>query len=828
MRQSVHHQRIRRLALLCIIALGVFAMLFPGAGSLPVRAISSNIVISEFRTRGPNGSNDEFVELYNLSGSAVNIGGWKINGSNSAGSTSTRLTVSAGTILNPGCYYLATNSSTPSYSGSVPGNQTYTTGIADDGGIALLDSLDVVIDQAGMSAGSAYKEGTVLARLTTNVNRSYERKPGGGSGNGQDTDNNSIDFQWLAPSDPQSLSSGCLPYTPTSTPTPSNTSTDTDTPTSTNTPTETGAPAETQTPTQTETPSATPTPTETAANTPTPTPTFTPTVITPGAVVINEVMWMGTTADANDEWIELYNTRSFPIDLTGWTLTFGSTTINLGSAPDAVTATIPAGGYFLLERTDDITVSDIPYDQRYTGALVNAGTIITLRDSSSIVIDTANGDGGPWPAGGATLRASMERIDPAAPDSDGNWATNDGINRNGLDVGGNPIRGTPKQPNSTTYPTATPTSTATLTATATPTASPTAFPARAIAINEVMWMGTTADANDEWIELYNTTGSDIPLTNWTLSIDDGILPEDTVINLSGVIPAGGYFLLERTSIDTVIDEPAPPCVGQTYAGSLANDGRILNLRDPSFISIDTANGNGGPWPAGLESPRASMERINTGPDTDGNWSANYGHVMNGHDADGNPIRGTPCQPNSNLVPTPTPTAFARVSAVRLNEVLPNPGPSEWWLEYGLTHTPEEYVELYNVGGEPVDISYWMIDDKIGGSDPFIIWPGAIINPGDHWLLYVGGLNISFNDDGDSARLLYPDGSVVDEVSWNAQMKDDYSISRDVAGVGTWRFDWRPTPGMGNAPHAVGSRLGLKPTPVVAGIRVARTWDDGAW
>ncbi len=458
MRKSAR-QRIRRLALLCIIALSVFAVLSPGAGSLPVRAISSNIVISEFRTRGPNGGNDEFIELYNLSGSDVDISGWKINGSNSAGSTSTRLTVAAGTILNPGCYYLATNSSKTGgpYSGSVPGNQAYTAAITDDGGIALLDSLDVVIDQAGMSAGSAYKEGTVLAPLTTNVNRSYERKPGGGSGNGQDTDNNSNDFQLLAPSDPQSLSGGCLPYSSTSTPTPSTTPTDTDTPTSTNTPTETGAPTETQTPTQTETPSATPTPTDTATNTPTPTPTFTPTVITPGAVVINEVMWMGTTADANDEWIELYNTRSFPIDLTGWTLTFGSTTINLGSTPDAVTAIIPAGGYFLLERTDDTTVSDIPYDQRYTGALVNAGTIITLRDSSSIVIDTANGNDGPWPAGDATLRASMERIDPAAPDSDGNWATNDGINRNGLDVGGNPIRGTPKQPNSTTYPTATPT-----------------------------------------------------------------------------------------------------------------------------------------------------------------------------------------------------------------------------------------------------------------------------------------------------------------------------------------------------------------------------------
>jgi hypothetical protein len=33
-------------------------------------------------------------------------------------------------------------------------------------------------------------------------------------------------------------------------------------------------------------------------------------------VVISEVAWMGTQASANDEWIELYNTTSAPIDLT--------------------------------------------------------------------------------------------------------------------------------------------------------------------------------------------------------------------------------------------------------------------------------------------------------------------------------------------------------------------------------------------------------------------------------------------------------------------------------------------------------------------------------
>jgi hypothetical protein len=102
-----------------------------------VQAISTNVVISEFRVRGPNGGNDEFIELYNLSGAPVAIGGWKIRGSNNTAGVSDRATITAGTILQPGCHYLLTNSAAGGYSGAVAGDQTYTTGVDDDGGIAV-------------------------------------------------------------------------------------------------------------------------------------------------------------------------------------------------------------------------------------------------------------------------------------------------------------------------------------------------------------------------------------------------------------------------------------------------------------------------------------------------------------------------------------------------------------------------------------------------------------------------------------------------------------------------------------------------------------------
>ena len=173
---------------------------------------SQDIVISEFRFRGPSGGNDEFVEIYNLSANPVNIGGWRLRGSNNAGVNSVRATVPAGVVLPAGCHYLFTNNGANGYSGATPGNVTYGTGITDDGGIAISGPVgnDTPVDQVGLSSGSAFKEGTPLASLGgSNLNRSYERKPGGASGSGTDTDNNANDFQLITPSDPQA---GVVPF----------------------------------------------------------------------------------------------------------------------------------------------------------------------------------------------------------------------------------------------------------------------------------------------------------------------------------------------------------------------------------------------------------------------------------------------------------------------------------------------------------------------------------------------------------------------------------------------------------------------------------------
>jgi hypothetical protein len=244
-----------------------------------------HLVISEFRTRGSNGADDEFVELYNPTGAAVNIGGWTIKRSTSCGSsTYILLNITSGTILQAGQHFLAATTT----SGIPSPDQTFSPSLADDGGLALVNTAGTVIDQVGMCISTIFREGSNLLPLSGNANRSYERRIGG-STSCYDLDNNTADFVLSSPSNPQNKASpivmctGVITYTPTQTPT----------------------------------------------KTPTRTPSRTATSL-PGSVVINEFLphpytdWnRDGTISTGDEYIELINMSTTSISLKNWKLDNG-------------------------------------------------------------------------------------------------------------------------------------------------------------------------------------------------------------------------------------------------------------------------------------------------------------------------------------------------------------------------------------------------------------------------------------------------------------------------------------------------------------------------
>ncbi len=754
----------------------------------PTPSTPRSVIISEVAWMGTLASpNHEWIELYNPTSMPIDLTGWTLRAADN-----TPLIELSGNIPANGYFLLGNNQ----VFSNLTLNLQYSGSLENSGGSLILsDAYGYIVDTAN-GDGGIWPGGNASTRCT------MERL-----GTEEDADNVWYTSTTLSPV--QDAAGQPICGTPA------------------------GGNSPTPTPTVTSSPTLTFTPTITSSPTLTFTPTSTTTPVPPRSVVISEVAWMGTTASGNHEWIELYNTTTVAIDLNGWRLEAAD-----GSPSVHLTGIIPAGEFFLLERSTDDVISNIPADLIYSGALSNDGERLFLYDAAGNIVDTANANGGPWPAGNASTFGSMERTGPLIlNDSDTAWLTHTGAApRNGIDANGNPIRGTPKRPNWAFTVTATPSPTMTPTRTATPL--PTPVPFKSVVISEVAWMGTAASSSHEWIELYNTTFQPISLDGWRLVSfrwSGTQFVKNLDIALQGVIQPrtsnalndpSGYFLLVADS--NVVRFPGTNITyDQVYSGSLYNTGEILLLCSTYHVQIAhncdinhktevvdfvngrlSSSGTVRPWPAGSSSTYGSMERKILQSDED---YAYYTHTGNfprfGVDANGNPIKGTPKHPNwaftvtATPSRTPTPTRTPTRSPVLvapvlvLNEILSRPG-SDWNVD-GKVDVLDEFIEVINAGTINVTLSNYRIDTG-PGSTAFTL-PNATLKPGERMVFYGSQSGIRLRDSGGMVRLVKTsNGSVVDAVTHPIARTLDSSVCRYTDGYGSWLYTCFPTPGLPNS------------------------------
>jgi hypothetical protein len=159
-------------------------------------------------------------------------------------------------------------------------------------------------------------------------------------------------------------------------------------------------------------------------------------------VVINEIAWGGTSGHPEDEWIELYNLSNRVINLNGWTLyskTDNSPNINLSGK-------ISSRGYYLIERRNDgeeneeteSPIRDIKADiwTSFGAGLLNSGETLILSRAST-TMDTVPYSLN-WYAGQSTRTTERYYIGDKAY-----FSSNNGEIKNGKNVDGSPIYGTP-------------------------------------------------------------------------------------------------------------------------------------------------------------------------------------------------------------------------------------------------------------------------------------------------------------------------------------------------------------------------------------------------
>ena len=151
----------------------------------------------------------------------------------------------------------------------------------------------------------------------------------------------------------------------------------------------------------------------------------------PGSVVVSELMWSGSSASSSDEWIELFNRGSEPVDLKGWTITRGD------GEDESVMVVIeagqlPPGEVFLISNYghDDerSRLAAVPSLVDPQVSLPNTKLRLRLYDgppeAASVIDLIDDGRGAPFGGQSGETKAAMVRTDLAAPgDEKDSWST---------------------------------------------------------------------------------------------------------------------------------------------------------------------------------------------------------------------------------------------------------------------------------------------------------------------------------------------------------------------------------------------------------------------
>jgi hypothetical protein len=326
-----------------------------------------------------------------------------------------------------------------------------------------------------------------------------------------------------------------------------------------------------------------------------------------------------------------------------------------------------------------------------------------------------------------------------------------------------------------------------------------------ISINEIAWMGSVESANDEWIELYNSSAEDVSLDGWVLLSLDGA----PSIGLAGVIKANSFYLLERSD-----DDSAPTVAADLiYSGSLSNSGEYLELRDDSGGAVDALDCTDA-WLAGSNENKFSMQKVG------GKWvdSCEVGGSPRGENIvcagddeedieeedddseslelnvedeedvliernnphpDGHPLllpRRTKEMGNDN-----DSEEDVEDDSVIISEIMPN----------CVGVDTDEWIELYNKGKKQINLKGWVLSDARSEYE----FGDIYLRPGKYLLLTRAETNIALNNSKDKLYLRREKGG--ENLATVAYVDAPVGISLMIDDNSEWLWTTKLTPGEEN-------------------------------
>jgi hypothetical protein len=206
------------------------------------------------------------------------------------------------------------------------------------------------------------------------------------------------------------------------------------------------------------------------------------------------------------------------------------------------------------------------------------------------------------------------------------------------------------------------------------TATVNANPLTGVTITEVMPDPLGKDEDLEWLELFNPGNNPVVLKDWTINAKP--LPESTV-------QANSYLILANNPT-ALIAQLALTIPVQPFKTALINSGGELTLRDPSLKTIQV-------FSYGQAHEDVSFELLQGGCGT---------IQMN---PSGNSI-GLPNHQCNAVTPTPAVTTISgKLTPINVIIALVCPDPEG----------TGEYLELENLGSEPISLNNWQLQDLSG-------------------------------------------------------------------------------------------------------------------
>lgn len=203
--------------------LGSFVLAAAAASATP----STTVVISQvYGGGGNNGATykNDFIELHNISGSAVSVAGWSVQYNSTTGTSTYQVTNLTGSIA-PGGYYLVQEAAGTGGSASLPtADVTGSINMSATGGkVALVNSTTAlpgstssvtgggIVDFVGFGTANLF-EGSAAAPVLTNTTAAVRADHGS-----TDTDQNGTDFTAVDPTVTLPHNSASTAYTPAAT-----------------------------------------------------------------------------------------------------------------------------------------------------------------------------------------------------------------------------------------------------------------------------------------------------------------------------------------------------------------------------------------------------------------------------------------------------------------------------------------------------------------------------------------------------------------------------------------------------------------------------------